>query len=1507
MPKPAARVSDMTQHGGVIMPPGALKTMIEMLPAARVTDLHTCPMVTGVVPHVGGPIIMGSFTVFIEFLPAARVMDQLICVGPPDMIAKGAAKTFIGDPMGGATTTMAPPSAPGGAGGGPYHYTVGPLGEMSSPDGAPLRKCTKAGDPVDVATGRVFTEAEDFAVPGVPGLTATRLYSTSLAPQDSAWGFGWTSRFDERLEVRPEMIVYHSCEGRRILFPPIPPEEEYLFHLDEQIMLRRRPGGYFLEDPSGRRLAFETSPTQPAVAWLTQIADGAARRVEIERTAGGLIQRVRDTLGGEWLFDAQPGPTARIAAVRHRAPGQATDAVILRLTYDQHGNLATAQDALGYTARYQYDPGHRLVQRTDRNGYSFSFQYDRWNRCIRTWGQDGLFDLAFFYSEDEPLTTVRDSLGRTTLYYHNALGLVTRVVDAQGRQELFAYQGTNLVKHTDTLGRVTEYRYDKYGQVTGRKSPGGGETTVDIAPDGSATSADAEGNVLVRRRGDDGAMRIGLAGEPAPWATESVDPLAGSVTRRDGLGHESQFFFNPAGRPIRSVLPLGQTYQYQYDALGRRTAILPPAGASVHFSYDPLGRLTTVAREGGSAFQFRYDGEGNLCTTVDGNGRATRREYAGFHQLAAVTDSLGQTVRYEYDLANRLCKITDARAAATSFDYDTLGRVQRILYPDGRSEVAGFDPAGQLRRFQDRGGVGSDWTHDADGHPTAIRYADGTAFAFSYDRDGRLTGARSADADVAFTYDGYGRLASETQNGRTVAYTYDSAGRLAGLTHPGGEQARYDYDPNGRLSEVTDRNGGVHAFQYADAGPVREHRFPSGLIAETTLTPLGLPETVRLGRGRDLVAQRRLRHDGNDAVTEIVDSGLGRVSFRYDAVGRVQAVQHDTDTLSESFTYDPAGNVTGRGGPGDFRYDSCNQFQGGPGVRCRHDARGHAIALEEDGRGPLRLSYDGPGRLTRAVLPDGTAAEYAYDPFGRRLRKRCHGTETHYLWAGHQLIGETTRDADGREIERRDYLYHPGSFTPLAMRLNGASYDFHCDHRGAPIRVSDAAGTLVWTADYSAFGEARVRGARIEQNLRFPGQYFDAETGLHYNRARYYTPRWGRYLSPDPLGLAGGLNLYAYADNDPINRVDPLGRTGKRPASPSSVGADAGNDAKKSRANDPAPSQPNTPPLNPVASTDTTPQVGLLPPPAPAQGTGNCGGANGAQPVQASNNTAVPNGIADPNGGPKKIRTYQDSGKIDPCFVPGTLVKTPAGEQKIETLVPGDAVLSYDFEKGEASVSHVVHVCKNWTNELIDVCIGTDTITSTRGHLYWVADQAVWMPASKLQEGRTLHQHSQQPCLIRAANAHHRTSVTYNIEVAHTHNYFVGASGVLVHNGKGKPSSFSLSTKQPSRIYTITDVRTNQVIYVGKTVQGQSAEARFQQHLALKPEWEKNEAFLRPLVVAEGDWTPYETAVWEQHMIDKFGGLNKVNPVSKLENKIPAINAKKYKLYQEGYGHNPCP
>jgi RHS repeat-associated protein len=144
-----------------------------------------------------------------------------------------------------------------------------------------------------------------------------------------------------------------------------------------------------------------------------------------------------------------------------------------------------------------------------------------------------------------------------------------------------------------------------------------------------------------------------------------------------------------------------------------------------------------------------------------------------------------------------------------------------------------------------------------------------------------------------------------------------------------------------------------------------------------------------------------------------------------------------------------------------------------------------------------------------------------------------------FVWAGEQLIGDITKIGD--TVVRRDYLYMPGTFTPLGMRTGGKIYSYHTDHLGAPRLLSAPDGSVVWAADYSSYGQARISCSTVENPLRAPGQYFDSETGLHYNRFRYYSPAMGRYVSRDPLGLLAGSNLYRYAANNPINRIDPLG------------------------------------------------------------------------------------------------------------------------------------------------------------------------------------------------------------------------------------------------------------------------------------------------------------------------------------------------------------------------------
>ena len=216
-----------------------------------------------------------------------------------------------------------------------------------------------------------------------------------------------------------------------------------------------------------------------------------------------------------------------------------------------------------------------------------------------------------------------------------------------------------------------------------------------------------------------------------------------------------------------------------------------------------------------------------------------------------------------------------------------------------------------------------------------------------------------------------------------------------------------------------------------------------------------------------------------------------------------------------------------------------------------YDAYGN-LTRERRGTGQKLVTeyrYDCQHRLIGASLPGGSIASYKYDAFGRRIEKTVDGSTTEFLWQGERLIAES---GDNRY---RTYIYEPGSFRPLAM-LDGEGprkatpFYYQLDHLGTPQELTDYSGEIMWSAKYRAYGNlAALDIGEIDNPLRFQGQYFDSETGLHYNRHRYYNPSSGRFLTPDPIKLAGGLNSYQYVPN-PTGWIDPLGLACKQANGP---------------------------------------------------------------------------------------------------------------------------------------------------------------------------------------------------------------------------------------------------------------------------------------------------------------------------------------------------------------------
>nr|WP_244858303.1 RHS repeat-associated core domain-containing protein [Pseudomonas sp. PP3] len=334
-----------------------------------------------------------------------------------------------------------------------------------------------------------------------------------------------------------------------------------------------------------------------------------------------------------------------------------------------------------------------------------------------------------------------------------------------------------------------------------------------------------------------------------------------------------------------------------------------------------------------------------------------------------------------------------------------------------------------------------------------------------------------------------------------------------------------------------------HQFEFG-----RERQRQQGLLhSDFAYDEQGRLQAHAVRQAQRPLYRRDYAYSANGNLAQVNDTRHGERHYQYDPLDRLTGVRHARDQHPENFSHDPAGNLLIHDRPGPWHLKG-NRLLRHADRHYTYDAYGNLVR-ERRGENVTEYRYDSQHRLTGFTSPDGRETSYRYDAFGRRIAKTVDGQTTQFFWQGDHLIAESS------QTHYRSYLYEPGSFRPLAL-LDGKGpkhacpFYYHLDHLGTPQELTDYSGEIVWSARYTGYGKVSQithgGGEQLEQPLRFQGQYFDAESGLHYNRHRYYHPDTGRYLTPDPVKLAGGLNAYRYTPN-PTGWVDPLGLSGNCP------------------------------------------------------------------------------------------------------------------------------------------------------------------------------------------------------------------------------------------------------------------------------------------------------------------------------------------------------------------------
>ncbi|WP_354335502.1 RHS repeat-associated core domain-containing protein, partial [Undibacterium sp. GrIS 1.2] len=356
----------------------------------------------------------------------------------------------------------------------------------------------------------------------------------------------------------------------------------------------------------------------------------------------------------------------------------------------------------------------------------------------------------------------------------------------------------------------------------------------------------------------------------------------------------------------------------------------------------------------------------------------------------------------------------------------------------------------------------------------------------------------------------------------------------------GSLESRYDYDPMGRLTR--------HKAGQAKANPI--------------VTSMSYSTT----RDASVEIERSYRYDAAGNLTNQIDALRGKQNYQYDPTGRILAA---TGRLNEAFAFDPAGNIqTTQSGRAAAKVKG-NRLSVYQDLRFEYDLHGNVINRKKGAHEEAQFTWNGDHQLQNATVTRHGVTQttsYEYDALGRRTKKTDAFGATEYLWDGDLMIHSQ------RGNKASLFVFEPNSFVPLATIQDDNIYWYQCDQIGAPQELTDEEGKIIWAADYKVWGEARLRDVSlktgtdnwssssnynwqtstkptpvIDQPFRFQGQQFDEETGLHYNRFRYYDPGVGRFAGQDPIGLAGGTNLFAYAPN-PIGWVDPFGLAPKPPS-----------------------------------------------------------------------------------------------------------------------------------------------------------------------------------------------------------------------------------------------------------------------------------------------------------------------------------------------------------------------
>jgi len=788
--------------------------------------------------------------------------------------------------------------------------------------------------------------------------------------------------------------------------------------------------------------------------------------------------------------------------------------------YDNDLNVTSYTNGLNQVTSYTYDARGNQLTVTDAAGTTTS-TYNQFGEIITI--TDALGNTTSITYDDQGLpASVTDPLSHQTSYASDSRGQLISITDARGKKTSFAYDSAgNLITNTDALGHSTQFVYDARGRLT---------STTNALGHPTAFAYDSVGRITQVTRADGSTIGYQYDGAGRP------------ITITDAKGNRTSFTYDRGYRLSSETDALFQTTFYEYDLMSNLISRTDALGRTTNFEYDDFNRVSRTiypAANAGDARLFAsvtYNAIGNVISRVDTAGRTTSYNYDDLNRLISSTDADNQTTTFEYDALSRMTALVDARSQRYRFNYDALGRLRHVRR--GTAVMTyNYDAVGNRKRRTDYNGALTEYTYDALNRLKAIAYPEAITVDFTYDKLSRLQTATNENGTINFDYNKMNRLTRSTDVfGQIVEHNYDDNGNRTKLSLNSVLAGTYRYDPLNRLTKILDTAGAAFTFDYDSVNRLTQKKAPNGV--KTTYQYDGLDRLTRLldTKGVNTIADHQYQYNLASQVTQIAEPTNTR-NFGYDAVDRLTSALNTNPLQStENYSYDAVGNRTSSHLSASYSYQTFNRLTNTSTATFTYDSNGN-VSAKTDAAGTTQYSWDFENRLKQVTLPNGRTVAYKYDALGRRVQRTPSvGISTNFVYDGPDVIKDL--NSDGSTV---DYVNGPGIDNKLRLtdsRLSGPMY-FLQDHLGSTTALTTSLGAVVSQTSYDSFGNPSS-GASLTR-YGYTGREFDSEVGLYYYRARWYDPKLGRFISEDPIGLAGGINQFAYVGNNPQNAKDPSG------------------------------------------------------------------------------------------------------------------------------------------------------------------------------------------------------------------------------------------------------------------------------------------------------------------------------------------------------------------------------